>query len=101
MHYFTGFETMKYGTSFYDCLNSSKKIIIYGAGYICRQCLSLFDVELKEKIIGIAVTSMRGNIAAINGIMVITIDLFLDDLDATVIIAINDKKCRGGVYEKN
>ena len=92
MSYFTGYETMKYGASFYDCVDRSEKIIIYGAGNICRQFLSLFEVRLKEKLIGIAVTSMSGNDAVINGIRVGTLDKFLNDLDATVIIAINGEE---------
>ena len=100
MSYFTGYETMKYGASFYDCVDRSEKIIIYGAGNICRQFLSLFEVRLKEKLIGIAVTSMSGNDAVINGIRVGTLDKFLNDLDATVIIAINGEEIVKGIRKE-
>ena len=100
MRGFTGYETIKYGKLFYDYLNGSEKIIIYGAGHVCRQCLSVFDKRIKERIIGIAVSSMDGNAAFIDGIEVKVIDEFRKYSDVIIVIAIQDKEIITSVQKK-
>lgn len=95
-----GYKTMKYGKCFYDHIFQAEKVIIYGAGNICRQCLSLFDDSVKEKIIGIAVTTPQNNDNLVLGIEVKCIDAFSEDIDAVVIVAIQDEKIASAVKEE-
>lgn len=95
----TGYETMKYGKCFYDHIFRAEKVIIYGAGTICRQCMSLFNDNVKKKIIGIAVTELKNNDRSVKGIEVKGIDAFLNDTDAVVIIAIQDKENISAIKE--
>ncbi len=87
----TGYDVMRYGKDFFDGIECSKKLIIYGAGNISRQCLSMFGDDIKGKVIGIAVTALDNNEHILEGIQVKCIDTYAEDIDSTVIIAIKDK----------
>lgn len=90
MDYFTGYDVMEYGKKFFECIEGSEKLIIYGAGNISRQCLSILENKIKEKIIGIAVTTLENNESILEGIQVKCIDTFVENLDSVVVIAIKD-----------
>lgn len=100
MEYNMGYRTMKYGKSFYDCLDQSEKIIIYGAGSLCKKCIPLFHGKIKEKIIAIAVTSMDSNDTYIDKIKVRPFEEYRNEKEAAVIIAIQDEAAALEVREK-
>lgn len=92
MEYITGKEIMEYGVQFYDFIQRPEPLLLYGAGYICRQCLSLFAPDIKQKITAIAVTSMKNNVDCIDGIEVKSLDDCLNNRNANILITIKDKK---------
>ena len=83
-------SSMKEASIFWQEIYNSKRIIIYGAGKVCKRCFSLFDSDMKKKIRYIAVSSKADNEEKINDISVYSIDDLYMEKDTTILIAVRN-----------